>query len=703
MSKRLQSAIHSESTNSALKMGGGIHYRSDIDGLRALAVLPVVLFHADLSLFAGGFVGVDIFFVISGFLITNLLVQDFLQQKFSISDFYVRRVRRIFPALTATLLFSLALGFFVLLPNELAALGGAAKGVAYFSSNHLFWNTKNDYWSQNLLSTQPLLHTWSLSVEEQFYVLLPCLLALYYCFHGRVWARDRLTARDIDLSTVPLQGILLTFAVISFGLGQWMIRTDAAAAFYLLPFRAWELLLGSLLAVHLTGQPAGPTRAWYAETIGLTGLTLILYAIFQFDNSTPFPGIYALAPCVGAALVIYAGSGTIMPLTNKLLSWRPLVSIGLISYSLYLWHWPILVFIRSVGWHAWGLPSFSLPLVIIIIFFVSWFSWKWIEQPFRRRNISAMNGIELKIAAVMLCCCYVAGSLAQRVGEFAKPFRQPQPEVLVQLGRDLKNTPGARCEGNPELEIIKNSGGGCRLGQNTNDASPPLFALVGDSHARMWTAALDKLATESGVSGIGLTYSSCVPALGAVPPSRTECAEIIKAALEYLAISPIKNIVLAGYWIDAAKNAEISVGLKPKENGTEFYRAMDQTLNLLSKRGKNVYLMLDVPELKSESVPREKAVASIRHGGQAMYGPSIHEHKELQSLVEQEIARLQKKYGFVLIEPASRMCNKEGCLIAANGRTLYRDKHHLTDEAAIQFRDVFPSRLYEHNASMNPK
>lgn len=698
MNSRLSGVANGEARTVIAKASEKFGYRPDIDGLRALAIIPVVLFHSGFALFSGGFIGVDIFFVISGYLITNLLVRDFVRQDFSIRAFYVRRVRRIFPALAATLVFSLALGFFVLLPNEFAAMGAAAKSMAYFASNYVFWNVKNDYWSQNLLSTQPLLHTWSLAVEEQFYIFLPCLLAIYFYFRSKLvaGASDDAQENVLGRAAAGLKIMLLVLIAVSFFLSMWFMRNDAAAAFYLLPSRAWELLLGSLLAVYLTGRGAAPARNWHVEIAGLAGLALILFAVFRYDNTTPFPGINALAPCIGASLLIYAGSGAKLSMTNRLLSLRPLTMVGLVSYSLYLWHWPILVFVKSAGWHAWGLPSISLPFVLVLTVFISWISWRWIEQPFRHRRSSFMSGgHELKIALAMLCCCYGLGMLAQEIGENAVPLRQPQPQMLVQLGHDVSATPGGWCEGNRDPAIIANGGGGCHLGLPSDTAHPLSFAIVGDSHARMWTTALDKVAADAGVSGVGLTYSSCTPALDMVPPSRLGCVKIMRAVLEYLAASPIKNVILAGYWVDAAESQQARAG----EASVNFYNDLEKTLSLMSGAGKTVYLVLDVPELKNDEVPREKAVDSMRDGGKLVYGRLLREHRMRQAPMEQQVARLQKKYGFKIIDPATQICRKKGCLVARSGHTLYRDKHHLTDEGALFFREVFREPMLEIAAS----
>jgi len=352
-----------------------LKYRPDIDGLRALAVVPVVLFHADVALFSGGFVGVDIFFVISGYLITAMLLQDLAAGWFSIIDFYIRRARRILPALLAVVAATLLAGFFLLLPGEMEQAAKAARRIAVFTSNHLFWHTQSDYWQQNTLANQPLLHTWSLAVEEQFYFIIPVLLLVCFKFRQRFGV---LTA-------------LVLLGIASFSVSQYWLASQTAAAFYLLPSRAFELLVGAILAVIL--QRENKQNRFTNQCLGSIGLAAIGASIFYYHDQMPFPGMAALLPCLGAAAIIYAGAA-VQPdqigWVNKLLKTRGLVFVGLISYSLYLWHWPVLVLTRSVGWHAWEWPEIPTPALIAGIFLLSWASWRWIEQPFRLKGKMAL-------------------------------------------------------------------------------------------------------------------------------------------------------------------------------------------------------------------------------------------------------------------------------------------------------------------------
>ena len=286
-------------------------YRADIDGLRAIAVLPVVLYHAGFG-FPGGFVGVDVFFVISGYLITSLILKDANTGAFSLATFWERRVRRILPPLLPVLAVSFIAGWFWMLPVDFRNLGGATAAQSVMMANVWFW-TQGGYFNTSS-DTEPLLHLWSLAVEEQFYVLFPLLLV---------------ALRRYRISTV---GVLLALAAGSFALSAVLVFIDTSAAFYLMPTRAWELLLGALLC--FAPQSTAPRR-WLAEIAALLGLVIIVAVSRVYTVGTPFPGAAALPPCLGAMLVIWAGSGT-STLTGRLLAAFPLRSIGLISYSLYL-------------------------------------------------------------------------------------------------------------------------------------------------------------------------------------------------------------------------------------------------------------------------------------------------------------------------------------------------------------------------------
>lgn len=333
-------------------------YRTEIDGLRAVAVLPVILFHAGFEVFSGGFLGVDIFFVISGYLITSIIIADLDDNKFSIVDFYERRARRILPALFFVLIVCIPIAWLWMLPNQMKGFSQSLVAVSLFSSNILFWRTSGYF--DTSAEEKPLLHTWSLAVEEQYYLFFPLFLIL-------TWR----------LGKNRIFWLIVVTGLLSLTLCEWAWRNQPTANFYLAPTRAWELLAGSLSAflVYKNGVQK-------SEFLASLGLGLTIFAIFSFDENTPFPSTYTLVPVLGVVLIIlYATTETYVA---KFLSIKTFVTIGLLSYSAYLWHQPLFAFakIRLVV-----PPSgFLMGVLSILSLILAYFSWKFIEAPFRRKD-----------------------------------------------------------------------------------------------------------------------------------------------------------------------------------------------------------------------------------------------------------------------------------------------------------------------------
>jgi peptidoglycan/LPS O-acetylase OafA/YrhL len=345
-------------------------YRSDVDGLRAIAVLLVVIFHLHIfraggQLVSGGFIGVDVFFVISGYLLTGIIAKEIQASKFSIAGFYERRARRILPALVALLTATTIVSLFFLFPGELLAYAKSLIAATFSYSNFYFWSVSSYFDSPD---SKPLLHTWSLAVEEQFYVVLPILLVLLSKFVPRLRS-----------------SALLLLCCGSFAWSVWASIHQPTSAFYSPLSRAWELLLGSLLA--LDAIPAFEAR-WIRETAAAAGLVMIVFAAVRLTDATAFPGIAALLPCGGAFLILAAGRNG-ESTVGKVLAWRPLAFIGLISYSVYLWHWPLIVF-SKMG--LLPIPTHGLyaPAVLLLSLALGALSWRFIEQPFRSGPLRRM-------------------------------------------------------------------------------------------------------------------------------------------------------------------------------------------------------------------------------------------------------------------------------------------------------------------------
>jgi peptidoglycan/LPS O-acetylase OafA/YrhL len=378
-----------------------MQYRREVDGLRAVAVLPVILFHAGFDAVRGGFVGVDVFFVISGYLITSILLAELRTGSFTLLGFYERRARRILPALFFVILACLPFAWFWLLPSDMKEFSDSLLAVTTFVSNVFFWQTSGYF--DTATELKPLLHTWSLAVEEQYYLFFPLFLMV-------AWR----------LGTRAIVAMLAAIGLASLALAQWGTTANPDANFYLLPTRAWELLIGALAAFRLEQRTPGDSRPAVAEAGSAAGLAMIVAAILVYDHRTPFPSLYALLPTVGAVLVIlYATPVTV---TGRLLGSQAAVGVGLISYSAYLWHQPLFAFARH---QQDGEPSSLLMAALSVATLgLAWFSWRVVETPFRNRQRVSRKRI-FQFAAFGSAGFLVLGAAGTLSTGFA--FRYPDP------------------------------------------------------------------------------------------------------------------------------------------------------------------------------------------------------------------------------------------------------------------------------------
>jgi len=386
-----------------------MRYRPDVDGLRAIAVLPVIFFHAGLDAWSGGFVGVDVFFVISGYLITSLILAEKLEGRFSILTFYERRARRILPVLFCVMLVCLPFAWFWMLPYEMENFSRSILAVVFFVSNILFWRQTGYFATDAAL--EPLLHTWSLAVEEQYYFFFP--LAFLACWRlGLRW----------------VIGLFVLAGLASFAVAYWGATNRPDATFYLLPTRGWELLVGATIAL-VYQQYRDRSAKWAAgqsinQVLSFLGVALIGYAVFRFDGNIPFPGPYALVPTLGAALIILASSPEVV--IGRVLSHPWIVKVGLISYSAYLWHQPLFAFarLRSVTE-----PSEVVFLCLAISSIVlAYFSWRYVERPFRDAQRITRKGV---LVFVLLASAFmIAVAIA---GIYTKGFTKRFPREFVEL------------------------------------------------------------------------------------------------------------------------------------------------------------------------------------------------------------------------------------------------------------------------------
>ena len=651
-------------------------YRPDIDGLRAVAVLAVVVFHAFPAALRGGFVGVDVFFVISGYLISGIIFQQLRAGRFSLATFYANRVRRIFPALLAMLLACAGAGWFLLLPQEYSLVGKHIAAGAGFVQNIVLQREAGYFDIQSDL--KPLLHLWSLAIEEQFYMAYPLLMLL-------AWRAGR-----------RVLGMLLVLGLLSFALNLYGVRKDLVTTFFWPHTRVWELLAGALLAYvqafekdrfqaalrRLAFHPAlwraaAPAaerqQALLANTLAWLGLGLILLAAVGLSKARYFPGAWALLPVLGAFSLILAGPAAWV--NRHLLASRPMVAIGLISYPLYLWHWPLLSFAAIV--HDGAASPAVRSAAVVLAFGLAWLTYRYLERPLR-------YGVHKTAAVVGLAAAMVATAAAGYAIRASGGMEERFPLLASQATYD-KWTWGSNpaCTARyPELAGIPY----CLLGPD----EPPQVALIGDSHANQYYPGL----VEQGLKVINLGKGSCLAFLDVtthIPLPRPQ-GEIcppshLNRSIEFALAQPsIRHIALSGrfqQYHDAASEAKVFTGPPGhvlSGNPQVFRATLDATLARLTASGKNIVFILDnpdplfdpkaciaMPPLRSQGAPKEPCATprdSIeqRHAGyRAVVFDVLKKHPAVQ-----------------VFDPFTTLCDRSLCWAAQGSTILYRDTDHLS-------------------------
>ena len=648
-----------------------MRHRADIDGLRAIAVVPVVLFHAGVSQVSGGFVGVDIFFVISGYLITSLILGEMAEGRFSLLSFYERRIRRIFPALFAVLAFCVVLASILFLPRELQSFDNSLLAATFFVSNIYFYGG-NGYFAASP-DTLPLLHTWSLSIEEQFYIVFPLLLSLAIGLGRRVWV-----------------GLIAVLFLLSLAASIWVTNVDADAAFYLAPMRVWELMLGALLAARLL--PRIEAQA-LREMLAIAGVALIAYAVVRFTPATPFPGSAALIPCLGAALLIYAGEDDGTTVAAKVLSLWPLVFVGLISYSLYLWHWPLLVFARY--WTITPLTGWQSAAIVAASFILAALSWRYIEQPFRRKRPTIPRRILLASAATAMGLAVAFGVATASTGWPTRFSRQVLAVADDSIMPARQETELRRCwEQPPEAP--------CVLGA----AVKPNYAIWGDSHAIAMLPALGTFAEHRGIAFEVFVQPGCPSVVGIdfrnmrkLPECRARNSRNLAALESAHDIGTVILISRFALYIKDGKRAKRTIMFGPngekldeKARAALWERQFDVTINRLLAAGKTVVLVYPVPEIGYD-VPHALSRTLARGGDPASLNPPLATFQERQDIILAILDRAGNSPGIVRVYPHKKLCNEERCLVYANGKALYKDDNHLSMAGAefvlSEFKPVF--------------
>ena len=663
------------------KLARSGQYRPDVDGLRALAVLPVVLFHTDIPGFSGGFVGVDIFYVISGYLITSIVSKDLSRGRFSLISFYDRRIRRIFPALFAMLFVCFLAGYLLLAPVDFTNFGKSLVAITFFMSNIFFKrNGGTEGYFGNASQTQVLLHTWSLSVEEQFYLFFPTALILI--------------TRYLKNFTKYL---LWLGVFVSFAINIWATQYAPHAAFYVFIPRAWELLLGALLAVKAI--PPLKQRVM-REMAGLAGLGLIAWAVVGLTKHAAFPGFAALLPCLGAWMVIYAGeSGT--SLTKSILSWGPLVFIGVISYSLYLWHWPIVVFTKYV---------FARPLtytmhydeaiaVILSSILIAFLSFEFVESPFRggdsRISRSQIFGFGLVISvlsAVLGFSLYLTQGFPGRFDNGTLNL------ITVNLNqkRDYENLyANWKTQVHTEADIQFGFLG---------DPSSKKVMLWGDSQAQQLYPLLRDMYNDGALHRDGVIFAFAAGCPPAEHLNRTDagfhCDTFTHFALQRALRDDIDTVFiafLAGAQLCPSLDGKCIGRISGEEAGRRLLEEVADHVQVLKAHGKRVVVALPFPVF-DKSIPDLAA----RNAQLQRLGLSLGVTEVSSRQVREELASIGQNLGAQIFDPRKSLCPDDTCITQLGAVSIYKDQAHLAASQIGILKDEMLRTLQASASSGSP-
>ncbi|WP_375398060.1 acyltransferase family protein [uncultured Sphingomonas sp.] len=614
-----------------------MRFRKDVQGLRAVAVIPVLLFHFGVSQVPGGFTGVDIFFCISGYVIAGSIAEDIRAARFSIADFYFKRIRRIFPALGATMLLTSIAAAIILLPDDLVSYWESLLATASFWSNIHFWHASGYF--QAAAQLQPLLHTWSLSIEEQFYVFAPVGFWLIHRYGRARW--------------LPF---LAPVALLSLAASIASVFVAPTAGFFLLTSRAWELLIGAMLALH---QNHGPDRRGTRELVALAGVALIAMGLFWLHESDPFPGWNALFPCVGTALVILAGRGTErMPLVNRALSIGPMLWIGNISYSLYLVHWPIAALVRyatlkpPTPWSAAAMFALSVGLATL--------SYRYVEQPFRhidRRHRTRILGI----GAAMIGAVVGVAALGEWSDGF--PGRYPGYKHQEVAGKD--DWGGAACFAVDPTHQLPWQASACTRIRGRRGR----ILLWGDSFAAQYVSGIMRDARRIDADVLQYTFAGCPPILAYTSLARVGCGLSNRAVPALIRRERIDTVVLSARWSETPRRTLLQ---------------LHDTVARLRGMGLRVIVFGQSPQFIADVQQIDFVSGQYARGGTVAWPVTFSD--ELNATV-QEQAR-----GAQFVNPIDYLCVAGRCPYRVGRTYLYSDYGHLSRSGStLAVRKFFPA------------
>lgn len=647
-----------------------LEFRPEIDVFRAIAVIIVILFHFNIPYFHGGYVGVDMFFVISGYLISRIIITKTEANKFSFYDFFLKRAKRLLPALYFLLLICMPLGYTLFDYISLKDLGKQLISTNLYFSNFLFWRDSGYFELPSIL--KPLLHTWSLSIEEQFYFFFP----IFIYFSYRLGKNYFLVLCIIIFVT---SFILNLFGVIHF----------QSATFYLLPTRAWEFQLGTFIVIF--EMKFNLKNKLFGQLIFFVGVIFLLISVFKFSNETIYPGWSSVLPVLGTALLIITGKFIPQLIAKNSI----LAFIGQISYSLYLWHWPIFAFGKFILMHDPNLLESFLMILLSIL--IAWLSWKFIENPFRynfetkKRKVVFISGILL----LTLIISFIGFVFYKSNG---LPKRSPLNKILINANADTLWDEYVNCGKNFSSGKISNP---CIIGKKVQDAK---ILLWGDSHARALAIGLNEYLTIKGISCYLASLSSTPPLIGLRnSKSKSSGFEMFNnKVLEYIRKNPeIETVILCSRWSYYVNDdySELELRSRPVFVKTKifdksgklnksliFEYGLNNTIDSLIKLGKSVYLVNPVPELNQDvrNLLGNKLVINFLNKKINDYGVEQSDYEVRNRFVLTLFESLSKKQKVKVIQIEKSLFNNKKLMIMDKDKLFYKDDNHLSKYGSIK-------------------
>jgi peptidoglycan/LPS O-acetylase OafA/YrhL len=626
-----------------------LEYRRDIDGMRAVAVLAVLLFHAGFNSLSGGYVGVDVFFVLTGFLITANLTAQMRAGTFSFGAFYLRRMRRLLPALTVVLVATTVAGFYLLMPTDLLALLDSTRFALLSASNLYFWRNSGGYFDPDIAQL-PLLHTWSLGVEEQFYLLWPVLLLLGHRY----------------LSRAAFSVVLLLAIMGGVALSQAAVLADAGAAYYLLHGRVFEIWIGALVALEGARARALSWRARHG--LSLVGFCLVVAPMLLLSERSTFPGLNALWPCLGTALLLISGAENgRQGIVNRVLASRPLVWLGLLSYSIYLWHWPPIAYLSYRGQALEGATRWAVVLAPIG---AAALTYVLVERPFRRARRLGLKTAFATLVAVPATAGFALYAWA--LGRAGLPERFPAQAAAI--GADDATATSGGCRYDRDLSITRH----CKLGAESANIDG---LLIGDSYAGMYTDFMDVLAKDAGISLRHRWFRRSPPISHTAFGPDLDPTQIAYTTERHELAAKHRVAVLASSW----------GGYRPNENGKRRLwneRGQDVTAEAdslqiaafedLLRRGVEL-VIVDRPR----APPGKQLMARIRQA--AGKGESLSRFRVPVPgpSATDPLHAVRGRPGVSIIRPDDVICDDEACGVVIGDVIVYRDDgSHMTHEAS---------------------